>query len=566
MHSVPHRQGDLGVDLVEFDRQLAVRAVRNPRGSPGGGPACERDRRPLRVDAQGVRRRPRRGLPAPLHQHPDALRRAGRPTRRPTATRRGSTSARSRCRRPGAAGGSCCTWAPPRASSSCTSTAPRSAPGKDSHLASEFDVTPYLTPGSTSTLRLVVVKWSDASYIEDQDEWWHGGDTRSASCTRPRPCTSRNVHAVADVVVPGAAAGRRPRCAPSPRRRDGERAAAGRRPRGCARHRGPGRLDRPGGAELAGAPSAGGDAALDQAAAGSVPASAAVDTPEARAARGVSGAHCGGGRALHPVPARRRRRAHAGRGGELGRALEQYRCPLGMGRLRLELDVPHVRPWTAELPHLYDLEVTLHGPDGAAVERGDVPGRLPTGRDQGQGAADQRRARAAAWRQPPRLRPGDRSSRRRGFDACRHRAHEADGRQRSAYLARTERPCVLRPLRRTRPVRDRRGEHRESRVHLLAVRRSAVQRPMARAGPAHGRTRCPPSEHHHVVTRQRIGLRRESRRAAGWIRGYDPSRPLHYEGATLRDRAGGARSPTSCRRCTPRSTTSCSGPRRRPAR
>jgi beta-galactosidase len=50
--------------------------------------------------------------------------------------------------------------------------------GKDSHLASEFDVTALLRPGA-NTLRLTVVKWSDATYIEDQDQWWHGGISRS---------------------------------------------------------------------------------------------------------------------------------------------------------------------------------------------------------------------------------------------------------------------------------------------------------------------------------------------------------------------------------------------------
>ena len=49
---------------------------------------------------------------------------------------------------------------------------------KDSHLAAEFDVTDYLRPG-VNTLTLRVIKWSDATYIEDQDQWWHGGITRS---------------------------------------------------------------------------------------------------------------------------------------------------------------------------------------------------------------------------------------------------------------------------------------------------------------------------------------------------------------------------------------------------
>ncbi|WP_181805488.1 glycoside hydrolase family 2 TIM barrel-domain containing protein [Streptomyces shenzhenensis] len=50
---------------------------------------------------------------------------------------------------------------------------------KDSHLAAEFDLTEVVRPGARSVLGLTVVKWSDASHIEDQDHWWHGGITRS---------------------------------------------------------------------------------------------------------------------------------------------------------------------------------------------------------------------------------------------------------------------------------------------------------------------------------------------------------------------------------------------------
>jgi beta-galactosidase len=49
---------------------------------------------------------------------------------------------------------------------------------KDSHLAAEFDVTDVVH-AEVNTVSLRVVKWSDASYIEDQDQWWHGGITRS---------------------------------------------------------------------------------------------------------------------------------------------------------------------------------------------------------------------------------------------------------------------------------------------------------------------------------------------------------------------------------------------------
>lgn len=46
--------------------------------------------------------------------------------------------------------------------------------GKDSRLSQEFDLTPYLRAG-VNTLALVVVRWSDGSWLEDQDHWWHAG-------------------------------------------------------------------------------------------------------------------------------------------------------------------------------------------------------------------------------------------------------------------------------------------------------------------------------------------------------------------------------------------------------
>ena len=47
--------------------------------------------------------------------------------------------------------------------------------GKDSRLPQEFDLTPFVTAGETALLACAVVKWSDASFIEDQDQWWMGG-------------------------------------------------------------------------------------------------------------------------------------------------------------------------------------------------------------------------------------------------------------------------------------------------------------------------------------------------------------------------------------------------------
>jgi beta-galactosidase len=45
---------------------------------------------------------------------------------------------------------------------------------KDSRLPAEFDLTPYLNPGK-NILAAKVIRWSDGSFIEDQDHWWMAG-------------------------------------------------------------------------------------------------------------------------------------------------------------------------------------------------------------------------------------------------------------------------------------------------------------------------------------------------------------------------------------------------------
>lgn len=48
---------------------------------------------------------------------------------------------------------------------------------KNSRGAHEFDITGYCRAGENE-LAVLVVKWSDANFIEDQDMWWHGGIVR----------------------------------------------------------------------------------------------------------------------------------------------------------------------------------------------------------------------------------------------------------------------------------------------------------------------------------------------------------------------------------------------------
>ena len=72
--------------------------------------------------------------------------------------------------------------------------------GKDSHLASEFEVTHAVAIGEPNTVRLSVVKWSDASFVEDQDHWWHGGITRSVFLYATDPLYLADVHVSAGLV------------------------------------------------------------------------------------------------------------------------------------------------------------------------------------------------------------------------------------------------------------------------------------------------------------------------------------------------------------------------------
>lgn len=48
---------------------------------------------------------------------------------------------------------------------------------QDSCLPAEFDVTPLLEPGE-NVLAVQVMRWSDGSYLEDQDHWWLSGISR----------------------------------------------------------------------------------------------------------------------------------------------------------------------------------------------------------------------------------------------------------------------------------------------------------------------------------------------------------------------------------------------------
>jgi beta-galactosidase len=161
--------------------------------------------------------------------------------------------------------------------------------GKDSHLASEFDITEFLRPGGPNTIRLTVVKWSDATFVEDQDQWWHGGITRSVFLYTTDPLYLADVHVTAG--------------------RSGEL-----------------RVD-----------------ADVRSAYGLLPEGWHVSTSL-------------DGLELSPDEE------------YAALAAERDQVSGWRGRTRLRAAVPDVRPWSAETPVLYGLTVRLHGPDGSVTD------------------------------------------------------------------------------------------------------------------------------------------------------------------------------------------------------
>ena len=72
------------------------------------------------------------------------------------------------------------------------------AMGKDSRLPHEVDLTGVVAPGVPFELALTVVRWSDATYLEDQDHWHHAGLHRSVFVSATPTVHVADVHATAD--------------------------------------------------------------------------------------------------------------------------------------------------------------------------------------------------------------------------------------------------------------------------------------------------------------------------------------------------------------------------------
>lgn len=179
----------------------------------------------------------------------------------------------------------------------------------DSHLAAEFDITDLAPPGRTVTVRLVVVKWSAQTYAEDQDQWWHGGVTRSVRLfTRPRLHLSDVRVETSAEVAPG---------------------------------------------DLA-----------DDPAPGSIAVDVRVGSDDGRLPDGWSvtaSLATGPGEDSPRVDLHVDEAAHAD-------AVAHERVSVYRGRVRLLAELDAVLPWSAERPHLHQLVVHLLDADGVVVD------------------------------------------------------------------------------------------------------------------------------------------------------------------------------------------------------
>jgi beta-galactosidase len=68
--------------------------------------------------------------------------------------------------------------------------------GKDTRLPSEFDITRFLISAADNLLCFKVVRYSDASFVEDQDQWWFGGIHRSVYLYSTADCYLQDLKAL----------------------------------------------------------------------------------------------------------------------------------------------------------------------------------------------------------------------------------------------------------------------------------------------------------------------------------------------------------------------------------
>ncbi len=370
---------------------------------------------------------------------------------------------------------------------------------KDSHLAAEFEITGLLRTGAND-LRLTVIKWSDASFIEDQDQWWHGGITRSVFlyATGLVHLAGLRIDAGLDEdlstgtleleVALGWPDGETP---------------------------GPGwRVE----ATIEGAAEPLGAIAPDAPTADRGPGAFVVPGPPRRGVLDLVSLNAAG--ALDDADDRAR-----------WADAEPVVRPPRIGRVQLATRVPGVTPWSAEVPALRTLSVVLRAPDGAAVERVErrigfrrvevrgvellVNGRAVLIRGVNRHDFDRRTGRVIAARD---MRDDVIAMKRWGFNALRTSHYPND-------------PSLL-------DVCDELGLYvvDEADIESHGWYDDVCHDPRYRAAFVDRVARMIERDRHHASIiawslGNESGYGANHDAAAGWARRADPSRPLHYEGA-----------------------------------
>jgi beta-galactosidase len=349
--------------------------------------------------------------------------------------------------------------------------------GKDSRLASEFDVTGAVVPGGTNTVRLTVVKWSDATFIEDQDQWWHGGLTRSVFLYATDPLYLADVQVVAGLVSRG------------------------------------GSLDY---------------LAEDGTATGALRVDAEVRTS--------------GGEPLGKLPDGWTVSVSLDGVGEIpadaawaAERLAYERVSDFLGQVRFTAQVPGVLPWSAETPALHGLTVELHRADGSVADRAQyrigfrqveiagadllVNGRRIYLRGMNRHDFDPLAGRVVT---PDQFRADLLTMKRYGFNAVRTSHYPND----PALLHLTDELGFY--------VIGEADIEAHDHAHELAADPRYLSAFVERVARMVLRDKNHPSAIIWSLGNESdYGANHDA--AAGWVRRYDPTRPLHYEGAIKDD-------------------------------
>ena len=372
--------------------------------------------------------------------------------------------------------------------------------GKDSHLASEFDLSEHIRPGP-NTLRLTVVKWSDATYLEDQDQWWHGGITRSVWLVGTEPVFLGDVAVAAGLAEDG--------------------------------HTGTLEIDvQVGGIERTLEAGWSVEARIDEAGVALEGALTAFELPASATDLGS-----------RAVIRRHELSGDAGMGELADRwaEMQPHLEPARTGSVRLSAEVPAVEPWSAETPRLYGLEVALRRPDGEVVDRAtvrtgfrrvEVVGRdlLINGervliRGVNRHDSDPVTGRVVSREA---MRADIAAMKRHGFNAVRTSHYPND----PAFLDLADELGLF--------VVD--EADIESHAHQAALCHDP--RYLAQWVARVSRMVLRDRNHPCVIAwslGNESGYGSNHDAAAAWVRRHEPSRPLHYEGAIRFDWSGGAR-------------------------